>query len=64
MTTDKQNIMHNSLVPHEKNIFPPLHRKLGIIKQFVKSLKMVIVFLPLSNNHVIIIKIKLSIFVS
>lgn len=34
----KQNIIHNALVARDKIILPPLHIKLGIMKQFVKSL--------------------------
>lgn len=32
------NILHEALVDREKIIFPPLHIKLGLIKQFVKAL--------------------------
>ena len=33
-----KNIIHEPLVPREKIIFPPLHIKLGLMKQFVKAL--------------------------
>ena len=32
------NVIHDQFVPREKIMFPPLHIKLGIIKQFVKAL--------------------------
>ena len=32
------NVMANPLVPRDKIIFPPLHIKLGLMKQFVKEL--------------------------
>ena len=32
------NILHEPLVPRDKIVFPPLHIKLGLIKQFVKAL--------------------------
>lgn len=38
MEPGKHNIVHNSLVARDKIILPPLHIKLGIMKQFVKSL--------------------------
>ena len=38
MKPGKQNIVQNSLVARDKIILPPLHIKLGIMKQFVKSL--------------------------
>lgn len=38
MEPGKQNIVQNSLVARDKIILPPLHIKLGIMKQFVKSL--------------------------
>lgn len=34
----KKNIINDPLVPREKIIFPPLHIKLGLMKQFVKAL--------------------------
>ena len=33
-----KNVIHGQLVPSEKIIFPPLHIKLGLMKQFVKAL--------------------------
>ena len=33
-----KNVIHNQFVPHEKIIFPPLHVKLGLMKQFVRAL--------------------------
>ncbi|GBP65212.1 hypothetical protein EVAR_49012_1 [Eumeta japonica] len=38
MEPGKQNIVQNSLVARDKIILPPIHIKLGIMKQFVKSL--------------------------
>ncbi|CAH1110019.1 unnamed protein product [Psylliodes chrysocephalus] len=38
MKPEKQNIVQNSLVARDKIILPPLHIKLGIMNQFVKSL--------------------------
>lgn len=38
MKPGKHNIVQNSLVARDKIILPPLHIKLGIMKQFVKSL--------------------------
>ena len=38
MEVGVKNVIHESLVLHEKTIFPPLHIKLGLIKQFVKAL--------------------------
>ena len=32
------NVIHNPIVSRDKIIFPPLHIKLGLIKQFVKAL--------------------------
>ena len=32
-----KNVIHDQLVPCEKIIFPPLHIKLGLMKQFVKT---------------------------
>jgi hypothetical protein len=34
----ERNVINDSLVPREKIIFPPLHIKLGLMKQFVKAL--------------------------
>ncbi|KRY27376.1 hypothetical protein T01_13595 [Trichinella spiralis] len=34
----RQNICHKSLIDPEKVLLPPLHIKLGIMKQFVKAL--------------------------
>lgn len=34
----KQNVINPSLVPRDKIILPPLHIKLGLMKQFVKAL--------------------------
>jgi len=33
-----KNIQFDALVPPEKVLLPPLHIKLGLIKQFVKAL--------------------------
>ena len=33
-----KNVNHDQFAPREKIMFPPLHIKLGIIKQFVKAL--------------------------
>ena len=33
-----KNVIQDQLVTHEKIIFPPLHIKLGLMKQFVKAL--------------------------
>ena len=38
MDVGKNNIIHEPLVDREKKIFPPLHIKLGLMKQFVKAL--------------------------
>ena len=38
LTVGEKNIIHQPLVEHEKIIFPPLHIKLGLTKQFVKAL--------------------------
>lgn len=38
MTVGKANIANEPLISREKIIFPPLHIKLGLIKQFVKAL--------------------------
>ena len=38
MTVGEKNIIHQPLVEREKIIFPPLHIKLGLMKQFVKAL--------------------------
>ncbi|XP_054088788.1 uncharacterized protein LOC128922428 [Zeugodacus cucurbitae] len=32
------NVIHESLVPKDKVILPPLHIKLGVVKNFIKSL--------------------------
>ena len=34
----EKNVINEALVPRDKIIFPPLHIKLGLIKQFVKAL--------------------------
>jgi len=34
----EKNVVSSPLVPKEKIIFPPLHIKLGLMKQFVKAL--------------------------
>lgn len=39
MKVGEYNVLAKSLVPREKIILPPLHIKLGLIKQFVKALK-------------------------
>ncbi|KAI6650636.1 hypothetical protein LOD99_7686 [Oopsacas minuta] len=38
LTVEEANILYELLVPREKIILPPLHIKLGLMKQFVKSL--------------------------
>lgn len=38
LTVGSPNIENEPLVPREKIIFPPLHIKLGLMKQFVKAL--------------------------
>ncbi|KAJ4436580.1 hypothetical protein ANN_16613 [Periplaneta americana] len=35
----KHNVIHDALVPREKILRPPLHIKLGLVKQFVKALE-------------------------
>lgn len=35
----KHNVIHEALVPREKILLPPLHIKLGLVKQFVKALE-------------------------
>ena len=37
-TVGEKNIRNESLVPPDKLILPPLHIKLGLMKQYVKSL--------------------------
>ncbi|GFG30206.1 hypothetical protein Cfor_11131, partial [Coptotermes formosanus] len=32
------NVIHEALVPREKILLPPLHIKLGLLKQFTKTL--------------------------
>ena len=34
----EKNVVNKALVPRDKIIFPPLHIKLGLMKQFVKAL--------------------------
>ena len=38
INTGQKNVQFNALVPREKILLPPLHIKLGLIKQFVKAL--------------------------
>lgn len=38
LTPGEKNIINTTLIPPEKVLLPPLHIKLGLIKQFVKSL--------------------------
>ncbi|GBM71524.1 hypothetical protein AVEN_145997-1 [Araneus ventricosus] len=38
LTTGETNVINTSLVPPEKVLFPPIHIKLGLMKQFIKSL--------------------------
>lgn len=38
MEPGKLNILHNALVPRSKILLPPLHIKLGLVKQFIKAL--------------------------
>ena len=39
LTVGMQNIVNEPIVSHNKIVFPPLHLKLGFMKQFVKALK-------------------------
>ena len=39
LTPGEKNVINTTLVPPEKVLLPPLHIKLGLIKQFVKSLQ-------------------------
>lgn len=39
MTPGEKNILRQNLVSREKILLPPLHIKLGLMKQFVKALK-------------------------
>ena len=39
LVAGQNNVINNQLVDREKIVFPPLHIKLGLIKQFVKALK-------------------------
>jgi hypothetical protein len=38
MSVGQANIIHEPLISRENIILPPLHIKLGLIKQFVKAL--------------------------
>ena len=38
MRVDENNVLCEQLVPRDRIIFPPLHIKLGLMKQFVKAL--------------------------
>ena len=38
MAIGEHNVLYEPLVPCDKIIFPPLHIKLGLMKQFVKAL--------------------------
>ena len=38
VTVDENNILYEPLVSRDKIIFPTLHVKLGLMKQFVKAL--------------------------
>ena len=38
MTVGENSVLYEPLVPRDKIIFPPLHIKLGLMKQFVKEL--------------------------
>ena len=38
MTVGEKNVINEPMVDREKIIFPPLHIKLGLMKQFVKAL--------------------------
>ena len=40
MTVGENNVLYKPLVPRDKIIFPPLHIKLGLMKQFVKAPKL------------------------
>ena len=65
MDVGKNNIINEPLVDREKIIFPPLHIKLGLMKQFVKALdKNGSCFLYLVENmpQLCIEKIKVGIF--
>jgi len=39
LTPGSKNIIKKSLIPTDKVILPPLHIKLGLVKQFVKAMK-------------------------
>ena len=39
LTVDMQNIVNEPIVSRNKIVFPPLHLKLGFMKQFVEALK-------------------------
>ncbi|GBM72187.1 hypothetical protein AVEN_308-1 [Araneus ventricosus] len=38
LTPSEKNVINTTLVPPEKVLSPPLHIKLGLMKQFIKSL--------------------------
>ncbi|GBN17623.1 hypothetical protein AVEN_171133-1 [Araneus ventricosus] len=38
LTPCEKNVINTTLVPPEKVLLPPLHIKLGLMKQFIKSL--------------------------
>ncbi|GBN17859.1 hypothetical protein AVEN_142353-1 [Araneus ventricosus] len=38
LTPGERNVINTTLVPSEKVLLPPLHIKLGFMKQFIKSL--------------------------
>ena len=58
---EAHNVKHNALVPVDKILLPPLHIKLGLIKQFVTALdrdgetfqEMRSIFLKLSEAKVV-----------
>ena len=45
LKTCDANVQHEPLVDRKKIIFPPLHIKLGLMKQFVKALKTEVCFI-------------------
>ena len=65
MTVNETNIINEPLVPRDKIIIPPLHIKLGLMKQFVKALLVdgccfnyICIFFPGISNK----KIKAGVF--
>lgn len=65
LVVGKENIIAESLVEREKIILPPLHIKLGLMKQFVKALDKdgpCFGYLRLKMPHISIEKLKAGIF--